>query len=112
MITLKNGSTVLTAYAWDKTVQGVNRVVSVALDGTQYYQVIGNPYSSIEIEGVCTDAEKLLIEQAEASGARIDCVDSTNAITQSGYITELNFENRTYSGKMKFQMKMMKVVTA
>lgn len=111
MITLKNGSTVLTAYAWDKTVQSVNRVVSVALDGTQYYQVIGNPYNSIEIEGVCTDAEKLLIEQSEGNGEQIDCyIGST--ITQRGYITELSFENRTYSGKMKFHMTLMKVVTA
>lgn len=106
MITLKNGTTVLTVYAWQKEVQHVNRAMSTALDGTQYYQVFGSPYYDINIEGVCSDAEKLLIEAAEAAGASISCVSGETAL-YSGRIKELKFDDRTYVGLMKFSMTLI-----
>lgn len=70
--------------------QSVNKVENVALDGTYYLQIIGDPAVTYNITAWVTLAGKTALQTAEALGNTISATNSSG--TYRGRITSLQFE--------------------
>lgn len=107
IVTLKSGSTILTNKAFYKTEQQCNNAVSVALDGTVYYQT-ANAVERVIVAGACDSAGKTNMETAHRNGAIVSVFNGSTQIL-SGYVEELTFGDRGIGGFMEFSMSLVGV---
>lgn len=105
IVTIKTGNTVLTDKAFYKTEQDAKNAVSIALDGTVYYQT-GIVSNHIIIEGACSGTGKTDMETAHRNGSVIGLYNGS-ALLVSGYIEKLSFGNPAIGGWVEFSMTLI-----
>lgn len=105
IVTIKTGNTVLTDKAFYKTEQEARNAVSIALDGTVYYQT-GNATNRIIIGGACSGTGKTDMETAHRNGSVIGLYNGT-ALLASGYIEEMSFGDPAIGGWFEFGMTLI-----
>lgn len=95
---------VVTPWCWAITKQQANTVVSTALDGTVYVQVIGTPRKIIEAEGVVLLGSLQLLLDAERTAEMLTLVNDENSL--HGRITSFDQGRSIVNGRLKFTMEM------
>ena len=95
----------ITEFCWTKTTPNVNQVVTTAMDGTVYIQVIGSPSKTIVAECVITTDAKPKLESAHARADLMSVTDEDGRVT-CGHITALSFQTKVRGNKQRCTVTM------
>lgn len=95
----------ITEFCWTQTTPNVNQVVTTAMDGTVYIQVIGRPSKTIVAECVITTEAKAKLESAHASAALMSIADDSRMTY--GRITALSFQRKVRGNMQRCTVTMM-----
>lgn len=90
----------ITEFCWTNTTSDVTQVLTKALDGTVYIQVIGEPSKTIVAECVITTSAKPKLESAHARADLMSVTDEDGHLTY-GRITALSFQNKVRGNKQR-----------